>query len=1286
MIRLLAFVFSVFFTVTFFAQNIRLNWEGFSTLDYGTEVVKVPFFTNEGFHSSDNTVFISLKKKSTGNDVSITNLDWEKVGQNQIYDLKAAELPTKDYTSVSNYYNKYDNENLHFILVSTLKFENGSVYRLRSFDITSTAKSQVLKNPVLGSSENPLKTGTFYKIKVDKSGIFKITTKFLSDNGINPSSINPKNFRIYGNGGLMLPEHNKDPRYAALQENAIEVFGEEDGIWNDGDYALFYAQGPKGFNLYSAGNGNGYKRRETRTYTSDNFTNIYEDYAYYFINFDLGPGKRVQNSDIALSGTPIVRYDAYQFINEDKFNLMKFGRIWTDDPIGTEKTVTFNLNSPIQPDDRIRYRTASVGYFSQGNKLSVSLNGVQLTNISSAGEFYVLDTSGSNTGFSGNSLTFTYTPDISVNPNGRFYFDYAEVQYKDILAYNDQQMNFRDYSIDEDSRETYSFLVSNTSSAEQIWDVSDITNAKRKVNKSGSNSTFSFGYTADSDYFNNEFVIFKNTDAFTPQFVGRTENQDLSSLTNIDYLMITQTNLLGQAQRIADFYKDKYSVAVVDVNKIYNEFSSGGKDITAIRDFITKLNNPAGTLKYVLLLGDTSYDFKGKQVPGSDIIPSYQSEQSGSLSASFVTDDYFVMTKEQTSSGIMGNLPDIPIGRLPAANPTEAKLLVDKTLAYNNALPGQSTPFGEWRMKMDFVVDDDDDIDSAFHYTMEHSLKETFETGPLRKEYNIRKLYMDAFPAEIAAGGQRFPQVNQAISNAMNNSLLMLYFGHGGVNGWAQERVLTSDEIQNFNNYNSVYSRFPMVSTITCEFTLWDDPETFSAGEQVIKHKTGGAATMITSSRKIAVIYGERFTPLFNRKIFELNNDQFNTLGDAFLQAKITYKVNPDHLRVNFLGDPAGKLSRPQRLLQIDEINSPVEGQLRALDFVKITGRILKADGTLDEGFNGRVAINIFDKKVDKKTLNNDGNLGVMNFKEEGSPVVKSSGTAESGNFTVEFYVPKDINYEIGEGRILAYADNKVFDVFNNQPQPIGGINPDGINDSEAPKAKLYMNNVNFAEGGITDQNPTFLACVTDDTGINSTGSGIGHDITVVLDGEVINTVVLNDFYFSGEGNGCVNPGLKDYQKGNVTYPFRNLKPGPHQLVFKVWDINNNSTTETLNFIVKDEAEQNLQINRPMNWPNPFTNKTYVHFEHNCDDLLDVNVQIYTITGRLVKTIATTVTAEPFLEGYRTPRTAIEWDGTDDFGDAVGKGTYIFKIFARSQNQDKCRGSATAVEKMVLLK
>ena len=1304
--RILTLLLLSIFSTFYFSQSIKIDWEGSTVIDYGSSKVTVPFFKNESFVYEDGGVYLRMVEKQSSSDRKVTNLTWEKITSKELFDIQNYTLPTEDQSEVSYYTNPYTQEKSTNIRVAALKFEKGTIYRLLSFTIANAEKRVENKNwsAKIGTTDNPLKQGNFYKIKVDKSGVFKITAKFLRDNGMNPANINPKNFRIYGNGGLMLPEHNKDPRFDALQENAIEVVGGDDGVWNEEDYALFYAQGPNGYNIYKSFNGNGKRRIETRSDKSNNFINIYEDFAYYFINFDSGPGKRILEVDQPINSTVINRYDDYQYINEEKFNLMKIGRIWTGDAFTDNKTVTFTTRSPIQPADVILYRTKYIAYQSQGNKMTVNINNLNPDTVSipsnDTREYVPGIYSSTVTNLSGNQISFNYAPNTASNPNGKFYFDYAEVQYKEDLKFNNSQMNFRSYGIAEESGNTYTFNLADAASADQVWQVSDITNVVKKVNRSGSAANFSFGYVANSSLFVNEFVAFKNSEAFSPSFVGKIDNQDLAGLQNIDYLMITVPEMMGQAQRLANYYKDKYTVAVVDINKIYNEFSSGSTDITAIRDFTTRLNTPTGKLKYLFILGDTSYDFKGKNHPGSSVVPSYQSEESGNYVDSFVTDDYFVQTAEQSLSAtsVSATFPNLPVGRLPAANISEAKLLIDKALAYNNALPGQSTPFGEWRMKLDFVVDDDaDNVGSTggvttglpFHGTMDASLKSVFETGDLRKEYNVRKLYLDAFPAQTSAGGQRYPQVNQAISNDVGNSLYLFYFGHGGINGWAQERVLTIDMIQNFNNYNNIYSRFPLVSTITCEFTLWDDPGTFSAGEQVIKLKQGGASTMITSSRAIGVGYGEQFTTILTRNIFELQaNSDFDSLGDSLLKAKIQKGPQNDHLKVNFLGDPATKLSRPKPLVVITEIESPVPGTLRALDFVKVKGNIMK-DGGIDESFNGRVAVNIFDKKLTKKTLNNDRDVKlnpVLTYVEEGSPIVKSSGVAVNGVFTVEFYVPKDINYEMGTGRILVYADNKVFDVFQNQTQQIGGINPLGIDDKEPPKVKLYMNNINFADGGITDQNPLLLACVSDDKGINSTGSGIGHDVTVILDGKIIDTVVLNDFYFSGEGNGCINPSLADYQKGNVTYPFRNLSPGEHQLIFKVWDINNNSTSATLNFIVKDESDQNLIVKKLLNWPNPFTNKTYVQFEHNCDDVLDVNVQIYTITGKLVKTISTTVTAEPFLQGFRTARTAIEWDGNDDFGDAVGKGTYIFKIFARSQNQDKCKGSATAVEKMVLLK
>ncbi len=1280
------------FSASLFSQRITIEWDGAKIQDYGETKINLPSFKNDGFSYRQSNIFIQTKQRVGEKEVKVNNLSWQPVGIKELYELNANNLSDKDVADVSY----YTSEGVEYasVAVGLFKNMNGKIFRLASYDVIESGTRTLGSAMKVGSTVNPLSSGNFYKIKVDKSGIFKITAQFLSSIGINPASVNPKNMRIYGNGGIMLPEHNLDTKYSALQENAIQVVGEDDNVWNDGDYALFYAQGPNGYNLYNINNGSGYKRRETRTDKPNGLKNIYEDHSYYFITFDKGPGKRVQAVDVNMPSTALInQFDAYQVINNDQKSLVKVGRTWVEEtPFISDKVITFDTATPIVPGSELLYKVMTIGMGSGGNSITFDINNQNIVTKSiTTSEFSNALYEGNTNNIQGSQIKITMKPNISANPNGNFYFDYAEVQYRQELKFNGSQMNFRDFSIASGSGTTYGFSVSSTNNLEQIWDVTDITNASRKVNKANGN-IFNFGYIASDPNFNNEFVAFRADAAFTPAFVERVANQDLSSLRNVDYLIITVPEMIAQAQRLANHHRstNNFNVEIVDVIKIYNEFGSGSKDLTAIRDFVSRLNSPAGALKYVLIVGDASYDYKNRIANNSNIVSSYESEESSNFEISYVTDDYIVMTAPQTNfSGSIDNLlPNVPIGRLPAANVAEAKLLVDKTLAYYNKLPSQASPFGEWRMKLDFVVDDDNENGGPFHDLMNEALVPIFETNTNKlKEYNVRKLYTDAFVAQSTAGGRRYPQVNQAISNDFGNSLYMFYFGHGGINGWAQERIFTSVETQALHNYSDLFVRLPFVSTITCEFTLWDEPNTFSVGEQVIKSSKGGAATMITSSRAIQVIYGREFTGIFTNSIFTMQNDDFNTLGNAHLNAKRIKGPSSEHLKVNFLGDPAMKLSRPTRNIVVDQIETPVPGLIRGLDFVKVKGHVNNPNGSLNNTFNGRVVVNIFDKKVNKKTLNNPGHLTpILQYKEEGSAIVKAAGTVVNGVFTVEFYVPKDINYTIGEGRMLVYADNKSVDVFQNQAVQVGDLNPNGINDNQPPKVRLYMNNTNFANGGITNQNPTLLACITDDTGINSTGAGVGHDITTYLDGQIINTVVLNDFYSPGEGNGCINPSLADFQKGNVTYPFRNLAVGEHQLTFKVWDINNNSTTETLNFTVKDETDQQLTINRPLNWPNPFTNKTYIQFEHNCDDILDVNVQIYTITGKLVKTISQVVIAEPFLQGYRTPRQAIEWDGKDDFGATVAKGTYIFKIFAKSQNQEKCKGSATAIEKMVLLK
>ena len=366
------------FSAYLHGQKIHLNWQGTETVDYGFTKMTYPKFSNKGYSVEGGSVYVSLRNSSNGKGVKIDNLQWKTISRKDILDIPDDILGSGALEGVSYYTDPKTGQEFYDAKISAFKKEGDILYQLQSFEIVDDVRTGALAGKSLaqklGTTENPLNNGTFYKIKVDKSGLFKIDKKFLSDNGINVGNINPKHFKIYGNGGIILPEHNEDERFSSLQELAIQVIGEDDGVWNDGDYALFYAQGTDRYNLYGTF-GNGNKRKDSRTDRSAHTKNIYNDYSYYFINFDNKvEEKRIQNSDIAISGTTFTRFDDYQFVDNDKYNLMKVGRVWVDDHFSTKKSITFNLRSTIQPSDEITYRTSVVNYNGGRNSFKIDIS------------------------------------------------------------------------------------------------------------------------------------------------------------------------------------------------------------------------------------------------------------------------------------------------------------------------------------------------------------------------------------------------------------------------------------------------------------------------------------------------------------------------------------------------------------------------------------------------------------------------------------------------------------------------------------------------------------------------------------------------------------------------------------------------------------------------------------------------------------------------------------------------------------------------------------------------
>lgn len=1276
-----------------FAQIISIDWQGVETYSNGVSPdVTLPYFTNEGYSVVDNTPYFTYKRETQSyNNIDIVNVNYSNVSNSDLGQLNLEKIPERlEYSSKVN-----QGGERFFISVSMLPFvkQGGQVRKVESFEIVTTASNPL--NMQQGGVHDPatnsaLRTGEWYKIEISKSGIFKLDKTFFQQNNI-PTNFDPRTLKIYGNGGRMLNENPGDFRYGALQENSIEFIGEEDGSFDDGDYILFYGQGPHDWNRLDD---------STRGNLTHRF-NQYSDYAYYFITFGGVQGKRVQTSNI--SGTPVEvfnTFDEYVFHEKDSFSLNQAGKQWGGEDFRVEPNQSFvlNGNAPVAGDFVGKYRM--IGKGAGGVSFNVSINGVSFppANMSS-GDFSVRYENHLLTGISGSSFTFNINVSNATNPGAFVFLDYLEVVYEASLTFNGSQMQFRKLQNINDGN-VYGFALSGP---QKVWNISDITTATNVANTGGV-----YKYQSTDPNFLNEFIAFNDAAAFTEvNYVGQVANQNIRALKDIEYAIVVHPNFLSEATRLANFriQNDGVKVAVVTTEQVYNEFSSGAQDISAIRDFFKHLRDTGSPLKYALLFGGASYDYKDRIQNNSNFVPAYISYNSSGIDNSFVTDDYFTML-DNTDTILQNNnrrVPvefdvhkasqmDIAVGRIPAHSVAEAKVMVDKILAYYEKLPGQGTSFGDWKTRFLLVVDDDKG-QGPFHQTVENTSAQFIENNI---EYaTLRKGYLDAFVMESTSAGPRYPQVNQLIGNAFNlGTSLIVYFGHGGARSWSQTRVITYEEINNFENFSGLYSRLPIVMTITCEFTIWDLAYVPSAGVFMYKAPQGGASAMVTTSRPVAVSYGEAFNNNLVQQVLAVDGNQYLPLGVALTQAKVNHPgESSNHINVNLLGDPMMSVTRPPRQVRITKINGEdadvFDGTLRALDFVEIEGEVLDESGSMrDSSFNGKALASLFDKPLNKQTLNNgrNGDMGVMPFQEQVNPIFKGGTNIEYGKFKIQFYVPKDINYEVGEGKLTVYVHNNVTDGVTVKHIKVGGQNPNGLDDDMGPAIGLYMNNLNFVDGGITDRNPYLLACLTDESGLNTSGVAIGHDITAVLDQDVEATYVLNEYYEGGDNNPCTNPEFEDYQKGQVMYRLSNLELGEHQILFKAWDINNNSSEQTLDFIVMEEGSDHIHIEKLLNWPNPFTDQTYFHFEHNCDSELEVMVQIFTVSGKLVKTIRQPVSAEPWREGYRTGRFAIPWDGLDDFGDKIGKGVYIYRLTARGLNPELCKGTATAVEKLVILK
>lgn len=1255
-------------------QTVSIDWNDKTAYSNGDIIANIPQFDSDSFNYDpvNKRIYYTLKFPVQGlvdeSSIQITNISYESIEESKLGSLSRSAVPTSVKAKIENYIAR----DQYFALLTFFPIikEGNSYRKVKSLTYSYTnAPSQRnnLQNNVAAIGSSVLATGAWYRFYVEKSGVYRLSKAFLNELGLNTDGVDAKRIKIYGNGGRMVPLRNSTPYPMDLEENAIQVVGENDNVFDAGDYILFYAEGVDNWS------------DENETHL-----NLYSDRAYYYVTTTGGLGKRIAPfaepttaSTLALSD-----FDDYQFHEVDLTNLGRLGRVWFGEGFNLENEQEFQFSFPnIVPSATTSIKMRVGGNSFVPTKFSVTVNSQPLPNLNLSAVVLNSGTLVRRESYPDNTIIATspnYTVKLTFDdggvPTSKGHLDYIAIKTKSKLTGYGKQFRFQYNNTTAELGTVAQYQFSNASGITQVWDITDIYNVSSIANNNTSN--FSFKAILDSK----KYIAIDPNDFLLPakEQQSRVANQDIKGTifndnngnqTDIDYLIVTPSFLLPQAEKLANFHRNNsgMQVRVLTLESIYQEFSSGKQDIGAIRNMVKYVyqnaSTPSKRVKYLNLFGDASYDFKSRTTNNNNIVPIYHAIDSYTSGVySFASDDFFAYM-DANEGNVFHDSPygaDVATGRMIVTTPQQAEEMVNKVIQYNDL-----KSYGSWRNNFVSISDDTDKPGDQVLQASQNLL--TDELATQNPFVNTRKILLDAYQQESSAGGDRYPKAKEDIQNAFEKGALIFnYLGHGGEDGLTAERIWDKlDGLSYFNEY-----RYPLFITITCEFSRFDNPLRPTAGEYTYLNPKGGAIAMITTTRSIG--YAFQFNKDITKNMYSLGIQPYKSMAEVLRVSKAQSGNNSDTKVALFIGDPAQMLAIPRQKVVLTKINNipitqPVP-DLQALAFVKLSGEVQDEAGNLMSNYTGELAVNVFDKQYTKTTFNNDGYSPPITFNNLGETIFRGNASINGGEFEVGFVVPRDIKIPLGNGRVSFYAKrNEIFldKTGYNTDIKIGGINTAAVADVTAPKVRLYMNDESFVNGGITNESPYFLAFLEDEHGIN-TASGIGHDIVAILDGDETNPYVLNDYYETE---------LNDFTKGKIRFPFRNLALGLHTITFKAWDVYNNFISAEIQFVVV--GDESVTLSNVLNYPNPFVNYTQFWFSHNRPfEPLDVQVQIITITGKIVKTINQNVLTDGFLSRE------ISWDGRDDFGDRIGKGVYIYKLTVRSTLSGE---KSEKIEKLVIL-
>lgn len=1060
-----------------------------------------------------------------------------------------------------------------------------------------------------------LSSGQWYKVGVSETGVYRISADQLKKMGFDLSKTDPKRISIFGQHGGMIPQRNSDPRPSDLVELAIQVVGEDDGAFNNQDYILFYATGPDGIRFL--------KNKRMFYYER----NIYSDVNYYFITVSETNGKRITANAAGTGGTVVDTFHDVFYHEKDEHNELRSGREWYGERFDLTRQHSIEIDIPgIATAEPIRMVSDVMASSANAASFRISFNdqpvadqlvpAIPNTTYGAKGrqrrDTITFDVAAVNaTQRSRQKITYSFTPGSAGRSVGYLNFFSIHV-LRSLQLYGDQTL-FRNAS----ASGLTEYRISNAPANVSIWNISNpYEPVQQNFNSDGSVIKFSAHAEVESVP---EFILF-NTKHLSPQLAGAVENQNLRGKSAPNFLVVTHPDFLAEAQRLAA-HRDavnNWTSLVVTTEQIYNEFSSGRQDVSAIRDYVKHLydKNPQA-LKVLLLFGKCSYDFKDRIPDNTNFVPTYESRNSLSPLETYSSDDFFGFLEDAEgewgeNTFLQNHTLEIGVGRLPVKSVAEARGIVDKLIAYDL----NPDRFGAWRKDFVFVADDGSNSDgfTSIHQSQANVLADDIEFN--YPWYNTRKIFLGTYQKIVSPNGESTPQAKADLEEAFNKALVINYTGHGSEKLWADERILTEEMVDNLTN-----TFHPFLVTATCEFGRHDDPREISGAERSVLSGKGGSIGLVTTARPVNSSTNFSLNAAFYDALFILNVDQNLTMGEVFMHTKNNSASGVANRNFSLLGDPAMKLALPPGHIDIDEIKT-IHGSdtLKALSTVVVKGRINDGNGDPATGFNGTLHATVFDKRTAFETIGK--NDPAFSFEQFSNALFRGEATVKEGSFEFRFVMPRNIAYGIDYGKLSLYAfdESKTLDVAGSHTTfKVGGSEPNVTSDNTSPELAVFLGDTTFIDGGLVSPNTLLVVKVSDESGINISNYGIGNTMMAILDDDGA-VFLLNDYYTASKD---------DFTQGWIRFPLQNLSPGEHTLTVKVWDSHNNPAQKTVRFIVS--AENAFIIDEFGNFPNPFSEETTFFFRHNRPgERISGRITVVSTTGQQIGVVEFEIPESPF--------------------------------------------------------